>query len=304
MSFPRYEAYKDSGVDWLGEVPSHWRCAPLKTVSTVNDDVLSETTPSDFEMRYVEISDVELGRGILATTAVVFGEAPSRARRRVKDGDVIVSTVRTYLRAIAQVISPPGNMIVSTGFAVVRPRSVHSRFVGYLIESEYVIAEVISRSVGVSYPAINSGDLMGIKLPLPPSNEQQGIAAFLDRETDKIDALVEEQQRLIAVVKEKRQAVISHTVIKGLDPNARMKDSGIEWLGEIPAHWNMKRLKRVSPEITVGIVVNPSLYISDEGLPFLYGGDVSEGTLTLTTRGVSQSTIATATLNHSYRRMI
>src|SRR5208283_3303235 len=117
----------------------------------------------------------EFGRGIAASTAVLFSDAPSRARRRVKDGDVIVSTVRTYLKAIAQVVEPPTNLIVSTGFAVIRPRSVHSKFLGYLVESEYVIAEVISRSVGVSYPAINSSDLMGIKLPLPPSDEQQDI---------------------------------------------------------------------------------------------------------------------------------
>lgn len=248
MSFRRYESYKNSGVEWLGEVPKHWRCDPIGAVSTCNDEVLTETTAPDFEIQYVEISDVEHGPGICGSSTVLFAEAPSRARRRVKDGDVIVSTVRTYLKAIAQVISPPENMIVSTGFAVIRPRSVYSKFLGHLVASEYVIAEVISHSVGVSYPAINASEVMRIKVPLPPSNEQKTIAAFLDRETAKIDALVEDQQRLITLLKEKRQAVISHAVTKGLDPNAPMKDSGVEWLGAVPAHWEVLSLARVTTD--------------------------------------------------------
>lgn len=92
-----------------------------------------------------------------------------------------------------------------------------------------------------------------------------------------IDALITEQQRLIELLKEKRQSVIFHAVTKGLNPNAPMKDSGIEWLGKVPEHWMIKRLKNISPFITVGIVVNPSDYVSEEGLPFIYGGDISEG---------------------------
>ena len=116
-------------------------------------------------------------------------------------------------------------------------------------------------------------------LLLPPLSEQAHIAAFLDRETAKIDALVAEQQRLIELLKEKRQAVISHAITKGLNPDAPMKDSGIEWLGEVPGHWEVRRLKHISPFITVGIVVNPSTYVADEGLPFIYGGDIREGVI-------------------------
>ena len=105
------------------------------------------------------------------------------------------------------------------------------------------------------------------------------IATFLDRETAKIDALIAEQQQLIELLKEKRQAVISHAVTKGLNPDAPMKDSGIEWLGKVPADWLMKRLKNISPFITVGIVVNPSEYVAEEGFPFIYGGDISEGVI-------------------------
>ena len=113
--------------------------------------------------------------------------------------------------------------------------------------------------------------------PFPPYAEQTAIAAFVDRETAKIDRLVAEQERLIALLKEKRQAVVSHAVTKGLDPNAPMKDSGVEWLGAVPAHWNMKRLKRVSPQITVGIVVNPSRHVfQSRPLPRWHTNSVAE----------------------------
>jgi type I restriction enzyme S subunit len=115
--------------------------------------------------------------------------------------------------------------------------------------------------------------------PLPPTDEQLAVATFLNHETAKIDALIAEQQRLIELLQEKRQSVISHAVTKGLNPDAPMKDSGVEWLGEVPEHWTLKRLKHLSPNLTVGIVVNPSEYISDEGLPFVYGGDIREGVI-------------------------
>ena len=252
MSFARYPEYKDSGVEWLGEVPAHWEVVRLNTTATCNDEVLLESTAEDYEIEYVEISGVQAGQGITETATLPFGNAPSRARRVVRDGDVLISTVRTYLRAIAQVKSPPENMIASTGFAVLRPRRIDSRFLGYACHAEGFVSEVIARSVGVSYPAINASELARLPIPLPTAPEQTAIATFLDRETAKIDALVAEQERLIALLKEKRQAVISHAVTKGLDPSVPMKDSGVEWLGEVPAHWEVVRIKHVVASIEQG----------------------------------------------------
>ena len=245
MSFARYPEYKDSGVEWLGEVPGHWEVVRLNTTATCNDEVLLESTAEDYEIEYVEISGVQAGQGITETATLPFGNAPSRARRVVRDGDVLISTVRTYLRAIAQVKSPPENMIASTGFAVLRPRRIDSRFLGYACHAEGFVSEVIARSVGVSYPAINASELARLPIPLPTAPEQTAIATFLDRETAKIDALVAEQERLIALLKEKRQAVISHAVTKGLDPSVPMMDSGVEWLGKVPAHWLIRPIKHV-----------------------------------------------------------
>jgi type I restriction enzyme S subunit len=247
MSFPRYPKYKDSGVKWLGEVPEHWGIAPLKAVTSHNDEVLAEDTPPDYEIAYVDISGVETNVGITAKETMPFASAPSRARRRVRHGDVIVSTVRTYLRAIARIVHPEDNLIASTGFAVIRPRSTLSaEFVGYMLSANYFIEQVIARSTGVSYPAINASELVAIPALLPPRPEQSAIAAFLDRETAKIDALIAEQQRLIELLQEKRQAVISQAVTKGLNPDAPMKDSGNPGIGQVPIHWCVDKMKWVA----------------------------------------------------------
>lgn len=266
MTITRGADYADSGVDWLGALPAHWTVKPIKAVATLNDEVLSEATPPDSEIEYVEISDVAAGRGILGSTPLLFEAAPSRARRRVADGDIIVSTVRTYLRAIASVESPPDNMVVSTGFAVIRPRTMHPRFLAYALEMDGFINQVIARSVGVSYPAINASELVRLPVPVPPSHEQAAIAAFLDQETGKIDTLVQAQRRLIDLLKEKRQAVISRAVTRGLDPAVPMKDSGVEWLGEVPASWGVKRLKQLCRSIKAGpfgSALTKDMYCSD-----------------------------------------
>lgn len=124
---------------------------------------------------------------------------------------------------------------------------------------------------------ITRPELDSIQVPVPPKPVQQAIADFLDKKTAAIDTLIAKKERFIKLLQEKRQALITQAVTKGLDPNVPMKDSGIEWLGEIPAHWELKRLKHISPHQSVGVVVNPSTYVDPEGVvPFFYGADVSE----------------------------
>ena len=278
MSFPKYPKYKDSGVEWLGEVPEHWRTAPLKAVATHNDEALDENTPPDEEMEYVDISSVDGVNGITATETMLFADAPSRARRRVRHGDVIVSTVRAYLRAIACIHNPADNLIVSTGFAVVRPRrELVPSFLGHVLSASYFVEQVIARSTGVSYPAINASELVGIPVLVPPIDEQNLIAKFLDRETSKIDALVGEQRRLIELLKEKRQAVISHAVTKGLNPNAPLKPSGIEWLGNVPEHWGAEMLLRVTTKIGNGFVGPTRDILVENGVPYVQATHVKQG---------------------------
>jgi type I restriction enzyme S subunit len=199
----------------------------------------------------------------------------------VRDGDVIVSTVRTYLRAIARVDDPEPNLVVSTGFAVVRPKEgLTAGFAGYLLAANYFLEQVIARSTGVSYPAINASELVSILVPVPAPDEQRTIAAVLDRETAKIDALVAEQQRLIDLLKEKRQAVISHAVTKGLNPDARMKTSGLEWLGHVPGHWPIVQVKHLAAPgaktFTDGDWIEAP-YIADDGVRLIQTGNIGIG---------------------------
>ena len=276
--YQKYAEYKDSGVEWLGEIPRHWDSKPLKYLCTYNDEVLPETTAKDAEIQYIDIGSVSATEGISHIETMLFKDAPSRARRIVKDGDVIVSTVRTYLEAIAPIDNPPENLIVSTGFAVIRPnKNLYKGYAAYCLRAKGFIKEVVARSVGVSYPAINSSDLVNIAVPSIAYSEQTKIANFLDHETAKIDSLIEKQQQLIELLKEKRQAVISHAVTKGLNPNVSMKDSGVEWLGQVPEHWIVKSYRHAS-RIYRGKFGHrprndPAFY--DGEYPFIQTGDVA-----------------------------
>jgi len=226
-------------------LPGGWSSKRLKHVATYNDEVLPEDTDEDQEIDYVEISGVSLARGIEEIQRVSFGQAPSRARRKVRRGDILISTVRTYLRAIAKVDEATPDLIASTGFCVVRPGDgVDSGFVGWVAKSEPFVSEVVARSVGVSYPAINASELATIPIPLPPLDTQRRIARFLDDKTARIDGLIEKKRALLDRLAEKRQALITRAVTKGLNPDARMKPSGIDWLGDIPAHWETGNLRR------------------------------------------------------------
>lgn len=209
---------KDSGVEWLGEVPEHWEGKPLKYLCTYNDDTLSETTPKETEIQYIDIGSVSAVNGISKIETMIFKDAPSRARRIVRDGDVIVSTVRTYLEAIASIDNPPENLVVSTGFIVIRPNQyLYKGFASYCLRAKGFIKEVIARSVGVSYPAINSSDLVNISIPSLEYCEQMKITNFLDSQTAKIDELIRKAESAIELMQERRTALISAAVTGKID---------------------------------------------------------------------------------------
>ena len=232
----RSPAYKLSGVEWLEKVPVHWTVKPLKRSCGINQDVLSEETPDDYELAYVDIGNVDSLGNILSEQTLRFENAPSRARRRVRRGDTIISTVRTYLRAISFMESPPENRIVSTGFAVLRPSpEVEPKFLWRAVQSSEFVDAVVSHSEGIGYPAINPSQLGSLSICLPSLDEQRRIVAFLDHETAKLDSVIGGVQLLnkgqtlgkmgllIERLQEYRSALISAAVTGKIDVREETK---------------------------------------------------------------------------------
>ena len=210
---------KSSGNHWLGDIPEHWELKPLARIASLNPESLGENTDGDLEIEYVEISDVNRESGVSNSTTYRFADAPSRARRLVKDGDVLVSTVRTYLRAIGKISELDGEhvLVASTGFAVLRSENVDPDFLVLALMAEHFVARVEAESVGVSYPGINASTLLRFQLPVPPLREQIEISSHLIARLQKLDDLTEKAKKTVSVLGERRQALISAAVTGKLE---------------------------------------------------------------------------------------
>ena len=205
---------------------TEWRRWRLKYLVRINQRALREDTPPDFEFRYVDISCVGRGALVVEPTGVTFEAAPSRARRLVRRGDTIISTVRTYLRAVWPVEGDVDDLVVSTGFAVLTPGAlIDAGFLGWWAQSDACIEEIVARSVGVSYPAINASEIGDLEIYLPPLPIQRDIAALLVDETSKIDRVVHHlgggpsssDESLSGLLLAKRRALITAATTGQLD---------------------------------------------------------------------------------------
>jgi len=269
MSFPKYPKYKDSGVEWLGEVPEHWDVCRTDSVlgtcrSTVNADDLSGQTVFHYSIPVVQ----ETGDGQLED-----GTDIDSGKLVVTEPQVLVSKLNPRKGTVC--IAHPREVLTvcSSEFVPLLPRRTDIRFVWYVVQSDNYRTrlESLVESATKSHQRAAPSDIYRLMWAFPPQNEQAAIAAFLDRETAKIDALIAEQQRLIELLQEKRQAVISRAVTKGLNPNAPMKDSGIEWLGEVPEHWRVARLGHCG-RLQNGLSIGGEAF--GTGDPFVSYGDV------------------------------
>lgn len=225
MSFPRYPAYKDSGVEWLGQVPGHWDVCALRRIVSMQsgESITGETIDESGDF------PVFGGNGLRGyTTAFTHdGNYVLIGRQGALCGNINYASGQFWASEHAVVVTPV--------------KQIEPFWLGEMLRA----MNLNQYSVAAAQPGL-SVDLVGrIGICVPPLPEQTQIAAFLDRETAKIDALVAEQRRLMALLKEKRQAVISHAVTRGMNPRAPMKPSGIEWLGDVPEHWEVTRIKRL-----------------------------------------------------------
>ena len=201
---------KQTGISWIGHVPQHWEQCRLKNVVSCNNETLSNNTEPSLQIEYVEIADVKEMEGIVRTTHYKFSEAPSRARRITKNGDIILSTVRTYLKAVALVKQE--GLIVSTGFAVLRPKDCNQEYISYLLRSDYFLGEVSRRSFGISYPSITTDALLSIEIPIPPLSEQRAIVSYIEAKTASINKLIDAYEQQVECIKEYKQRLISDAV--------------------------------------------------------------------------------------------
>lgn len=285
--YKAYPEYKDSGVEWLGEIPTYWQTLrgkyvfkEVRELSTTGDETLLSV--SEYYGVKPRQDTIEDGDFISRADSLI-------GYKKCQVNDLAMNIMLAWKTGLG-VSNYDG--IISPAYSVFRfdTAKAQPEYMHYLLRTKIYTTQFKSLSTGVIdsrlrlYP-----ETFGIvEILLPSLGEQKKICAFLSHETAKIDNLIEKQQQLIELLKEKRQAVISHAVTKGLNPDVPMKDSGVEWLGEVPEHWIIKRLKHISPKVGVGLVINPSTYTKDEGVYFIFGGDVKEFGFDLTkTRRIS-----------------
>jgi len=212
-------ALKPSGIEWLGDVPEHWLIKPLKRWVRLNASTLGEKTNPDFEFRYLDIGSVKTGRLAKELERLRFENAPSRARRVLRRGDTIISTVRTYLKAIWYVNEEADDLIASTGFAVLTPgREVEPEYLGYVIQSSGFVNRVAANSIGIAYPAIAETVLGRFPVVMPSTlEEQQAILVHIKAESAPLDQAIEQALTEIKLIREYRDRQIADVVTGQVD---------------------------------------------------------------------------------------
>lgn len=286
MTFTAYSAYKDSGVKWLGDMPQHWQQKWLGLLAVdsrtafVDGPFGSDLKSSDYQdegIPLIQLNNIRDGQHVLRNMKFISEEKRNDlSRHSAFPGDIVIAKMADPVARSAIVSDAFSEYVIVADCVKMTPdlTSVNLSFLVWTINSDCVRISAELMSSGVTRIRINLGQVKKLRIPYPPLREQTQIARFLDHETARIDALIEEQQRLIELLKEKRQSVISHAVTKGLDPTVPMKDSGVKWLGEVPVHWIVSRVKNVASFITSG-PRGWSDYIDESGEDiFLQSGDM------------------------------
>jgi len=288
-----YPKYKDSGIEWLGEVPEHWEVKPIKfEYRIVNGATPKSTVQEYWDGDIVWITPTDLSNRTTyhisqSNRTITFEGLNSCGTTLIPTGSVVITT-----RA------PIGNLAIANTIlctnqgckSIVPLHNQDTRFLYYLLLSSN--SQLNNLGKGTTFMELNSDDLGAFFIPSSSKQEQTAIANFLDRETAKIDTLIDKQRRLIELLKEKRQALISHAVTKGLDPNVKMKDSGVEWLGEVPEHWEIWKLSHAFDVIGSGTTPkadNPKYYGGH--IPWITTGELRENIITDTTKKLTMEAL-------------
>lgn len=284
--FKPYPAYKDSGVEWLGEVPEHWIASPIGMHYELRNGFpfSAEKFSSDGlpENRLVRIRD------ILGNDSLTYTDEPCPSQCVIEDGDVLIGMDGDFnINYWSE-----GRAKLNQRVCVIRGLDDNwDRFFYYGISTPLKIINDLTFATTVKHLA--SSQVVSTKFPIPPEAEMKKVVRFLDHETARIDALIEEQQRLIELLKEKRQAVISHAVTKGLDLSVPMKDSGVEWLGEVPAHWALPKLGHLARILNGSTPNRENMdYWSDGDIPWVASGLLNDYRIESTSEFITKKALS------------
>jgi len=268
MSFPRYPTYKPSGVEWLGEVPEHWSLKPVFGVASERDEDnkgMKEDNLLSLSYGNIVNKDINTSDGLLPESFETY--------QIVRPGDIVLrlTDLQNDKRSLrSALVTQTG--IITSAYLTLEPERIDSKFLNYLLRA-YDVSKVFYSMGGGLRQSMKYGDIKRMPLVIPAKAEQLATATFLDHETAKIDTLIAEQQRLIELLQEKRQAVISHAVTKGLNPDTPMKDSGVEWLGEVPEHWDVAAVGH-KYSVQLGKMLDSAQQTGDHSKPYLRVADV------------------------------
>ncbi len=285
MKHPRYPRYKDSGVEWLGEVPGHWEVKRLKMSVNLADKKVE--ADEDNPLPYIGLENIDSWTGKMLPLEPDL--VPSGVANKFSAENILFGKLRPYL---AKACSPDFDGLCSTELLVMESEDFDRRALLYWLLADGFIKLVDSSTYGSKMPRANWDYIGNCVFPVPPQPEQTAIANFLDSETGRIDALVEKKRKLIDLLEEKRSALISRTVTRGLpaeaakeyglEPHTRFKDSGVEWLGELPGNWEIKKLGHITQKIGSGKTPSGGAETySDEGVMFLRSQNVHDDGLSL-----------------------
>jgi type I restriction enzyme S subunit len=279
----RYEAYKDSGVEWLGEIPEQWEVKKLKYSGIVQPSNVDKKK-AEGELLVQLCNYIDVYKNEFIEDSIDFMEATASedeiSKFKINVNDVLVtkdSESADDIAVPALVKIERDNLICGYHLTQIKPNAeeLKGSFLFRLFQENLFKSQFTVYANGVTRFGLSVARFKDAFITLPPLTEQESIAHFLDRKTSQIDSLVEKKKRLIELLKEEKTAVINQAVTKGLDPNVKMKDSGAEWLGEIPEHWEVKKLKWVA-ELKSGDSITGD-EIRPEGEYPVYGGNGLRG---------------------------
>jgi len=299
----KYPAYKDSGIEWIGEIPSHWKSSPICYVASIdNSGIWGEDEVSEDRLGVLVPTTAQItieGKWLVDEMSIRYITPEQKDYYICRTGDIVVvkssGSASSIISGKCGFISEAENERFSFGNFLLRlrPTNYNPKLLYYFLSSHLTKQRIERMVSSTTYPNLKVDEYVKSQVLLPPSDEQRAIADFLDKKTALIDELIGKKRRQIELLTEQRQAVINQAVTKGLDPNVEMKDSGIEWLGKIPKHWELSKVNWCFSLIGSGTTPKSDNadYYDNGSIDWVITGDLNDGILKTTSKKITQKAV-------------